>query len=239
MDHGLPSGHMAMIAAVIKARLAQNHRCLYFNSEQMVVEQRSYLEEIGVDVAREVAGTNLVFTSHLSHLSADQTFDADRMITALEDTLSQTLRDGYAGLWSTGNIAWEFGPKRDFRQLRHYEKQLEEFLCTHEEMSAICLYHASDLHPAVMQIGHDMHPSFFMSQTHSLSNPDCSVQRQGRALTDRNFLIQFKQPLAAPMLIRAMRVDIQGEHLVLLRADGRLAALFLLEIVSAWEDLQT
>jgi hypothetical protein len=57
-------------------------------------------------------------------------------------------------------------------------------------------------------------------------------------MLERNFLVRFKEPLTAPMLIRALRVETQGEHLVFLRADGRLAALFLLEIVKDWEDLQ-
>ena len=104
MHHGPPSRHIPMIAAVIKARLEQKHRCLYFDSKQMVAGLRSDLAQIGVDVARETAKNSLVFSSHLSHLSEDQTFDIDRMIAALEDALNQTSRDGYVGLWVSGDL---------------------------------------------------------------------------------------------------------------------------------------
>jgi hypothetical protein len=167
---GSPSHHVPMIAAVIKAKLEQNHRCLYFNSEPMVAGLRSDLAQIGVDVVRETANNSLVFSSNLSHLSEDQTFSIDRMIAALEDTLNQTLRDGYAGLWSSGDVAWEFGPKKDFGQIVEYETRLEAFLCAHAEMSGICLYHASVLPSDAVQAGHELHPSLFISETQSRLN---------------------------------------------------------------------
>ena len=171
MYHDSPSGQIAMMAPVIKARLEQKHRCLYFDSERMVAGLRSHLAQIGVDVARETAKNSLVFSSQLSHLSEDQTFDVDRMIATLEDTLNQTLRDGYVGLWASGDVAWEFGPKVDFGQLVEYETRLEDFICTHAEISGICQYHAGVLPPAAMQTGHEMHPSFFINETQSRLNP--------------------------------------------------------------------
>jgi hypothetical protein len=178
MDHGSPSGHNPVVAAVIKARLEQNHRCLYFNSEQMVAGLRSDLVEIGVDVARETANNSLIFTSQLGHLNEDQTFDVDRMIATLEDTLNQTLLDGYAGLCASGDIAWEFGPKGDFGQLLQYEIRLEEFVCTHTEMSGICLYDAGTLPPDAMQTGYEVHPSFCISETESRLNPAYRARHQ-------------------------------------------------------------
>src|SRR5580692_2541153 len=137
MYQGSPSGHIPMIAAVIKARLEEKHRCLYFDSKPMVAGLRSRLAQIEVDVDREIANNSLVFSSHLGHLSDDQTFDVERMIATLEDALNQTLRDGYVGLWASGDIAWEFGPKVDFGQLVQYETRLEDFVCAHAEMSGI------------------------------------------------------------------------------------------------------
>jgi MEDS: MEthanogen/methylotroph, DcmR Sensory domain len=171
IDHGSPSGHIPIVAAVIKARLKEDHRCLYFNSESMVAGLRSHLAEIGVDVDRETMKNSLVFTSHLGHLSDDQTFDVNEMIGTLDDTLVQALRDGFVGLWASGDIAWELGPKRDFGQLLQYEMQLEEFICSHKEMSGICLYDASVLPPDAILTGHVMHPSICISETESRLNP--------------------------------------------------------------------
>jgi predicted HicB family RNase H-like nuclease len=171
MDPGSSSGHIPMVAAVIKTKLEQNHRCLYFNNESMVANLRSDLMAIGVDVAHETGNNTLVFSSQMSHLNEDQTFDIDRMIATLEETLNQTLRDGYVGLWASGDIAWELGPKREFDQLQQYETQLEDFVRTHAEFSGICLYHAGVLPAAAMQTGYEMHPSFFISETESRLNP--------------------------------------------------------------------
>jgi hypothetical protein len=72
MYHGSPSHHIPMMAAVIKARLEQKHRCLYFDSERIVAGLRFHLAQIGVDVARETAQDSLVVSSHLGHLSEDR-----------------------------------------------------------------------------------------------------------------------------------------------------------------------
>jgi hypothetical protein len=194
IDHGSPLGHIPMIAAVIKARLEQNHRCLYLNSEQMVAGLRSGLEEIGVDVARETENNSLAFSSHWNHLGDDQTFDVDRMIATLEDTLNQALQDGYAGLWTSGDIAWEFGPKRDFSQLLQYEMQLEDFMCTHEEISGVCLYHAGVLPPDAMQTGHEVHPSIFINEIQSRLNPAHTARRPVEPTTPTEDILEVSFP---------------------------------------------
>jgi hypothetical protein len=194
MDHGSPSRHIPMIAAVIKARLEQNHRCFYFNSEPMVAGLRSNLAEIGVDLARETANNSLVFSSDLGHLSEDQTFDIDRMMATFEDMLNQTLRDGYIGLWASGDVAWEFGPKRDFGQLLQYERQLEDFVCTHAEVSGVCLYHGSVLPANAMQTGHDVHPSFFISETQSRWNPAYRARRHVEPMKSPEDILEVSLP---------------------------------------------
>jgi hypothetical protein len=194
MYHGSPSHHIPMMAAVIKARLEEKHRCLYFDSKPMVAGLRSRLAQIEVDVDRETANNSLVFSSHLGHLSDDQTFDVERMIATLEDALNQTLRDGYVGLWASGDIAWEFGPKVDFGELVRYEMQLEEFICAHAEISGICQYHASLLPPDAMQTGHEMHPSFFITETQSQLNPAYRARNRVGPLTSPETLFDLSLP---------------------------------------------
>jgi hypothetical protein len=181
---GSPSQHIPMIAKVIKAKLEARHSCCYFHSPRMVAELAAHLAEAGVDVARETAKNTLVLSSSLSHLSKDQTFDVERMIAFLEDALKQALRDGYVGLWATGDVAWEFGPKGDFGQLAAYEKRLEDFLCAHAEVSGICQYHAGALPPHAMRTGYEMHPAHFIDATHSRLNPDFGAANRVDARID-------------------------------------------------------
>jgi hypothetical protein len=58
-------------------------------------------------------------------------------------------------------------------------------------------------------------------------------------MIDRTFLVRFKPPELNTQLVIAARAEIRGEHLVLLNADGKLVALFLLDIVDAWVEAPT
>ena len=40
------------------------------------------------------------------------------MPALLGETLTQTLRDGYVGLFAVGDMSWEFSPERNFEKLR-------------------------------------------------------------------------------------------------------------------------
>ncbi len=47
---GSPSRQLPALAAVIKRKLDEGHRCLYLNSRPMVAGMRSYLAAIDIDV---------------------------------------------------------------------------------------------------------------------------------------------------------------------------------------------
>jgi hypothetical protein len=53
-------------------------------------------------------------------------------------------------------------------------------------------------------------------------------------MVEQNYLVEFKPPSQAVQLVIAAAVEVQGEHLVFLNAEGKLSALFLMEIVESW-----
>jgi hypothetical protein len=57
-------------------------------------------------------------------------------------------------------------------------------------------------------------------------------------MCDKTYLIRFKRSDVSLHLLIAARAEIHGEHLVFLRSDGRLAALFVLEIVESWSEVE-
>ena len=65
-------------------------------------------------------------------------FDIDRMLHMLEEVLDRALKDGYTGLWATGDMSREFGQGREFSKLLEYEWRLEELFqaCRHCLVSA-------------------------------------------------------------------------------------------------------
>jgi hypothetical protein len=56
-------------------------------------------------------------------------------------------------------------------------------------------------------------------------------------MADRLFLVKLKVPQGAIHRVVAQTAEIQGEHLVLLKAEGKLAALFMLDVVESWNEL--
>ena len=57
---GSPARHLPALAALIRRKLEERHRCLYLDSPPMVAGIRSYLSAAGVEVAREVGKGSLI-----------------------------------------------------------------------------------------------------------------------------------------------------------------------------------
>lgn len=167
---GSPAAHLPGLSVIIRQKLSENHRCLYFNTSSIIAAIRPYLLAAGIDVTKEVEHGRLVLSSDSTHLT-DGRFDVDRMVGMLENALAQSLRDGYKGLWCTGDMTLEFGPEGDFSQLLEYEWKPEEFLGSHPALSGICQYHADTLPNTVLRQGLLAHPSLYINDTLSRLNP--------------------------------------------------------------------
>ena len=57
-------------------------------------------------------------------------------------------------------------------------------------------------------------------------------------MADTAYLVRFKGADLPPELVIAERIEVHGEHLAFLKADGSLAALFVLEIVESWYEVK-
>jgi hypothetical protein len=166
---GAPSRQMAGLAAAAKAKLRSNYRCLFVDSEPIVSNMRSSLQEVGVDVAGEIDHGSLILSANQQ--LADGRFDLAGMIQFLGDTLEQGLRDGYAGLWATGDMNCEIRPIHDVPNFLQYERRMEQFLREHPQFSGICQYHVDALSDEVLCHGLRIHPTIFMNESLSLINP--------------------------------------------------------------------
>ena len=58
-------------------------------------------------------------------------------------------------------------------------------------------------------------------------------------MPDRTFIVRFKPPDLRTDSVIAARAEIQGEHLVLLNSEGKLVALYLLEIIESWSEMRS
>lgn len=167
---GAPSTQLPAIAAQVKQKLAENFRCFYLNSPPMVSGLRSTLAALGINVAKEVDEGRLILTSETA-LDPDGKFDSELMLGKLEDTLDQALRDGYAGLWASGDMTWEFGNKENLVKLFDYEWGLEKLFDKRPELCGICQYHQDTLPAESLRQGMLLHKLIFVNETLSLMNP--------------------------------------------------------------------
>jgi hypothetical protein len=135
----------------------------------MVAGMRSYLYAAGVDVPKEVMKGSLIFSSDRGHRK-NGSFDIDRMLTLLNEAVGLALKDGYQGLWATGDMSWEFGPEKSFSKLMEYEWRLEGLFQTQPALSGICQYHADTLPHEVMRQGLMTHQAIFINDTLSRLN---------------------------------------------------------------------
>ena len=137
----------------------------------MVAGMKSQLAANGIDVEHEIARANLLLSSEQTHLLGDWEFDVLSLLGTLERALQQALSDGYAGLWATGDMTWEFGPSRDLSKLLEYEWRLEEFMRDHPQISGICQYHAESLPREALHKGLRTHRHLFVNETLTIVNP--------------------------------------------------------------------
>lgn len=167
---GAPSRQLPALAATLRQMLSAGYRCLYLNSPVMVAGMSSYLAAQGTDVAHEVSKGNLVLSSDRSHLS-NGNFDVEQMIGKLEYAVVQALRDGYNGLWATGDMSWEFGAEKNLQKLLQYERQLEALFGRQPLLCGICQYHGELLPHEILRQSLMTHRAVFINETLSRMNP--------------------------------------------------------------------
>jgi hypothetical protein len=167
---GPPSHMLPALVAAIQRHLADGARCMYFNSPAMVAGVRSGLYAAGTDTEYELSRGALVLSADDSHL-VDGHFEPDRMIETLDAAVEAAVADGYAGLFATGDMSWEFGPDKDFSKLLHYEWRLEQLFQKHAALSGICQYHRELLPREAVREGVVSHATIFINETMTRLNP--------------------------------------------------------------------
>jgi hypothetical protein len=154
---GPPSRQLPFLAALVRAKLEEGYQCLYLNSPAMVAGLRSSLAEVGVDVVAATACGRLV-------LSSDSHSNTDTILDLLEEAVGASIKDGYKGLWASGDMTWEFGAEKDFAKLLEYERRLEQIFERHDGLHGICQYHKDTLPAEAVRDGLLSHRSVLVGE---------------------------------------------------------------------------
>lgn len=168
---GAPSRYLADVAQTIIEKLRTNHRCLYLNSPAMVAGMRSRLVATGLDLPKFLERGDLILSSDQGHL-VNGKFDVEGMIALLSEAVRQALTDGYAGLWATGDMTWEFGSEKNLEKLLEYERRLEDLMRKNPGLSGICQYHRDTLPPRAVTAALQSHRMLYVNSSLSCLNPD-------------------------------------------------------------------
>ena len=166
---GNPSHKLPAISIIIQERMQAGYQCLYINSPSMVKEMKFSLESLGIDIEKEMTSNRLVFSSE--GCCEEEDFDIDSMLNGLESALDQALKNGFKGLWASGDMTWELGAEKNYEKLVEYEWKLEQLFQRRKELHGICQYHCDTLPQEVIRQGLLMHHTLFINDTLSKINP--------------------------------------------------------------------
>ncbi|HXG55051.1 MAG TPA: MEDS domain-containing protein, partial [Vicinamibacterales bacterium] len=96
----------AVVAEYVRLGLEKNERCLCVADEQALPGIVLALSRAGVEVPHERRrGRLLLLSPRDAHLQGGR-FDAEGMMTLLDDAVEQAVDDGFNGLRAVGDMSW-------------------------------------------------------------------------------------------------------------------------------------
>ena len=118
----------AVAIAFIADGLRKQERCLYVAGSAGDLEKfRGLLQDVGIDAqAAETSGALILMTSDDAHL-AGGSFDSERMLRMLNDTVEKALNDGFTGLRTCGDMSWLLCDAPGTQHVVEYEAVLNQF----------------------------------------------------------------------------------------------------------------
>ncbi len=156
---------------------------MFFGSPTMVASMQLELASTGLSVSECVQRGSLVLSSERDHLK-NGSFNTEDMLQGLRDAVDQSLKDGYVGLFATGDMTWEFGGEKNLPKLMEYECGLEQMFRKLPHLSGICQYHIDTLPLDIIGQSLYVHKSVYINH---------SLQRISPYYMQPEALVSFKQ----------------------------------------------
>ena len=167
---GRPTSLLPRIVPLIIDRIEKNDRVLVLGNPSMVEGAKRSLSYAGLDVEQELGKATLMFSSERPLLK-NGCFDPIKMLKDLAAAVDKSVRDGYQGLWASGDMTWEFGDERNLKKLLEYEWELEKLLQRKPALSGIFQYHQSTLPLHVLGDALLTQPATYLNHTLHRVNP--------------------------------------------------------------------
>ncbi len=139
VHQGEPSVHLDAIVPFLSKGLCQRGRSIFLGSPEMVQAIITRLTEEAIPVPLKVREGALILISDQEHLNEGR-FDPLLHLAKFETLYEETLKEGYSGLWGSGDIGWEFGPESNLAMLYRYETAVEKMIERLPHFHALCQY---------------------------------------------------------------------------------------------------
>ena len=117
------------------------------------------------------------------------------MLAGLANAVKEALGEGYAGLWASGDMLWEFGSEKNLSKLLAYEIGLEELMRSQPALCGNCQYHLDVLPVEAVQVALYTHEAVCINEMLARLNPHYDKPRTLRCDPSRPAAEQVMQML--------------------------------------------
>jgi hypothetical protein len=157
---------IAIAAAYIADGLERGEQCLYAgNSAAALKRFRLALQEHGIDAERAQKRGALITRLDSDVHVAGGSFDSERMLHVLNESLESALNAGYQGLRTCGDMSWLLTNPPGADQVVEYEALLNEFFRGARALG-MCLYDRKRLSAAAVDHGIATHSTVVINREH-------------------------------------------------------------------------
>lgn len=206
---GHPSEQLPVVVPMMENSLKDNWRCLYLGDPANVSMVGTALNSRGIDTRREADRGALIFSSDRDHLDGGK-FEPKAMIDGLCQMIDLAVKDGFNGLWATGDMMWELGSDYNFEYLTEYEALLEQVFRS-KPLLGLCQYHKDVLPPLAVEEALKTHPNVYVGESYAQDNlyfmpPEFFLQTGSSK--DRDAQAQWM----CDQLMRTMKAEQKRDH---------------------------
>ena len=149
---------LEILTPYIAEGLRKNERCFCVQTNEVIRRLSLDLQFIGVNVEREVARGALQFYTETEIYFENGSFDGEGMIRRLMWSIERTLKEGFSGFRSAGELTWA-SSETHCKQVVGYEKMVQECF-PGKRATGLCQYRMSAFEPRVLEAlleAHQMH----------------------------------------------------------------------------------
>ena len=129
--------------------LERGERCLFVGGESAVEAVREGLRSEGVNVDSQERRNRLALTSSRDYLDRGH-WRTEKMLGFLQHAYDDALAEDCTALRAAGDVSWQVGPHREYREIVYYEALLDLFFIG-KRMVGMCQYRKDDCPPETLR----------------------------------------------------------------------------------------